>query len=103
MVFSIQCHQYVPSDKDQDSKLDKAVIFLVTVFVLLIYLDVHGTVCGLVMLCVFSLLCCLAMDFVSQEQGEMTMLYDLFFAFLQTGNYKEAKKIIEVCSLTLLF
>ncbi|XP_076990230.1 leucine-rich PPR motif-containing protein, mitochondrial [Tamandua tetradactyla] len=35
------------------------------------------------------------MDFVSQEQGEMTMLYDLFFAFLQTGNYKEAKKIIE--------
>ncbi|XP_021568044.1 leucine-rich PPR motif-containing protein, mitochondrial [Carlito syrichta] len=36
-----------------------------------------------------------AMDFVSQEQGEMTMLYDLFFAFLQTRNYKEAKKIIE--------
>ncbi|KAK7821573.1 hypothetical protein U0070_014453 [Myodes glareolus] len=36
-----------------------------------------------------------AMDFVSQEQGEMTMLYDLFFAFLQTGNHKEAKKIIE--------
>uniref|UniRef100_U3FDU7 Leucine-rich PPR motif-containing protein, mitochondrial n=1 Tax=Callithrix jacchus TaxID=9483 RepID=U3FDU7_CALJA len=36
-----------------------------------------------------------AMDFVSQEQGEMMMLYDLFFAFLQTGNYKEAKKIIE--------
>ncbi|XP_036291062.1 leucine-rich PPR motif-containing protein, mitochondrial isoform X5 [Pipistrellus kuhlii] len=36
-----------------------------------------------------------AMDFVSQEQGEMTMLYDLFFAFLQTENYKEAKKIIE--------
>ncbi|KAM6179765.1 leucine-rich PPR motif-containing protein, mitochondrial [Erethizon dorsatum] len=36
-----------------------------------------------------------AMDFVSQEQGEMTMLYDIFFAFLQTGNYKEAKKIIE--------
>ncbi|XP_012379649.2 leucine-rich PPR motif-containing protein, mitochondrial [Dasypus novemcinctus] len=36
-----------------------------------------------------------AIDFVSQEQGEMSMLYDLFFAFLQTGNYKEAKKIIE--------
>ncbi|XP_044519217.1 leucine-rich PPR motif-containing protein, mitochondrial [Gracilinanus agilis] len=36
-----------------------------------------------------------AMDFVTQEQGEMTMLYDLFFAFMQTGNYKEAKKIIE--------
>ena len=28
------------------------------------------------------------MDFVSQEQGEMTMLYDLFFAFLQIGNYR---------------
>lgn len=36
-----------------------------------------------------------AMDFVSQEQGEMMMLYDIFFAFLQTGNYKEAKKIME--------
>ncbi|XP_045405457.1 leucine-rich PPR motif-containing protein, mitochondrial [Lemur catta] len=36
-----------------------------------------------------------AMDFVSHKQGEMMMLYDLFFAFLQTGNYKEAKKIIE--------
>ncbi|ELW47293.1 Leucine-rich PPR motif-containing protein, mitochondrial [Tupaia chinensis] len=43
-----------------------------------------------------------AMDFVSQEQGEMTMLYDLFFAFLQTGNYKEAKKIIEVETLEKL-
>lgn len=37
-----------------------------------------------------------AMDFVSQERGEMTMLYDLFFAFLQTGRYREARKIIEV-------
>uniref|UniRef100_A0ACB8GAW6 Uncharacterized protein n=1 Tax=Sphaerodactylus townsendi TaxID=933632 RepID=A0ACB8GAW6_9SAUR len=36
------------------------------------------------------------MDFVSQEKGEMMMLYDLFFAFLNTGKYKEAKKIIEV-------
>lgn len=36
------------------------------------------------------------MDLVSQERGEMTMLYDLFFAFLSTGKYKEAKKIIEV-------
>ncbi|EMP42593.1 Leucine-rich PPR motif-containing protein [Chelonia mydas] len=36
-----------------------------------------------------------AMDFVSQERGEMTMLYDIFFAFLNTGKYKEAKKIIE--------
>lgn len=43
------------------------------------------------------------MDFVSQEQGEMSMLYDLFFAFLHTGNYKEAKKIIEVWAVTLLF
>ncbi|KAH0515163.1 Leucine-rich PPR motif-containing protein, mitochondrial [Microtus ochrogaster] len=43
-----------------------------------------------------------AMDFVSQEQGEMTMLYDLFFAFLQTGNHKEAKKIIEVETLEKL-
>lgn len=36
------------------------------------------------------------MDFVSQKRGEMTMLYDLFFAFLQTGRYREARKIIEV-------
>lgn len=36
------------------------------------------------------------MDFVSQERGEMTMLYDLFFAFLRTGRYREARKIIEV-------
>lgn len=28
----------------------------------------------------------------------MTMLYDLFFAFLQTGRYREARKIIEVSS-----
>nr|AWT24668.1 LRPPRC [Latimeria menadoensis] len=40
-----------------------------------------------------------AMDFVSQERGEMTMLYDLFFAFLQTGKYKEARKIIETPGL----
>lgn len=26
----------------------------------------------------------------------MTMMYDLFFAFLQTGRYREARKIIEV-------
>lgn len=36
------------------------------------------------------------MDFVSQKRGEMTMLYDLFFAFLQTGRYREARKIVEV-------
>uniref|UniRef100_A0A671Y8Q5 Leucine rich pentatricopeptide repeat containing n=1 Tax=Sparus aurata TaxID=8175 RepID=A0A671Y8Q5_SPAAU len=41
-----------------------------------------------------------AMDFVSQNRGEMTMLYDLFFAFLQTGRYREARKIIEVIAHT---
>ncbi|XP_028279212.1 leucine-rich PPR motif-containing protein, mitochondrial [Parambassis ranga] len=40
-----------------------------------------------------------AMDFVSQERGEMTMLYDLFFAFLQTGRYREARQIIETPGL----
>lgn len=45
------------------------------------------------LLCVFFFS---AMDFVSQKRGEMTMLYDLFFAFLQTGRYREARKIIEV-------
>uniref|UniRef100_A0A8C6KJS9 Leucine rich pentatricopeptide repeat containing n=1 Tax=Nothobranchius furzeri TaxID=105023 RepID=A0A8C6KJS9_NOTFU len=39
------------------------------------------------------------MDFVSQERGEMTMLYDLLFAFLQTGQYREARKIIETPGL----
>lgn len=40
-----------------------------------------------------------AMDFVNQERGEMTMLYDLFFAFLQTGRYREARKIMETPGL----
>ncbi|KAI5606873.1 leucine-rich PPR motif-containing protein, mitochondrial [Silurus asotus] len=40
-----------------------------------------------------------AMDFVSQERGEMMMLYDLYFAFLQTGRYKEARKILETPGL----
>ncbi|XP_034537185.1 LOW QUALITY PROTEIN: leucine-rich PPR motif-containing protein, mitochondrial [Notolabrus celidotus] len=40
-----------------------------------------------------------AMDFVSQERGEMAMLYDLFFAFLQTGRFREARKIIETPGL----
>ncbi|XP_078128811.1 leucine-rich PPR motif-containing protein, mitochondrial [Sander vitreus] len=40
-----------------------------------------------------------AMDFVSHKQGEMSMLYDLFFAFLQTGRYREARKIIETPGL----
>ncbi|RXM99208.1 Prolyl endopeptidase-like, partial [Acipenser ruthenus] len=40
-----------------------------------------------------------AMDFISQERGELTMLYDLFFAFMHTGKYKEARKIIETPGL----
>ncbi|XP_056147567.1 leucine-rich PPR motif-containing protein, mitochondrial [Lampris incognitus] len=40
-----------------------------------------------------------AMDFVSQERGEMTMLYDLYFAFMQTGRYREARKILETPGL----
>ncbi|XP_056094370.1 leucine-rich PPR motif-containing protein, mitochondrial [Rhinichthys klamathensis goyatoka] len=39
------------------------------------------------------------MEFSSHERGEMMMLYDLFFAFLQTGRYKEARKIIETPGL----
>ncbi|NWZ38745.1 LPPRC protein, partial [Brachypodius atriceps] len=38
-------------------------------------------------------------DFVSREYGDMMALYDLFFAFLQTGKYKEAKKVIETPGL----
>ncbi|NXK59822.1 LPPRC protein, partial [Sylvietta virens] len=38
-------------------------------------------------------------DFISREYGDMMALYDLFFAFLQTGKYKEAKKIIETPGL----
>ncbi|OCT77649.1 hypothetical protein XELAEV_18028741mg [Xenopus laevis] len=40
-----------------------------------------------------------AMDHVSQERGEMTMLYDLLFAFLHTEKYKEVRKIIETAGL----
>ncbi|KAG9344569.1 hypothetical protein JZ751_011241 [Albula glossodonta] len=40
-----------------------------------------------------------AMDVVSQERGEMTMLYDLLFAFIQLGKYREARKIIETPGL----
>ncbi|XP_039594112.1 leucine-rich PPR motif-containing protein, mitochondrial [Polypterus senegalus] len=40
-----------------------------------------------------------AMDYISQERGEMTMLYDIFFAFLQTKKYKEARRIIETPGL----
>ncbi|XP_069035958.1 leucine-rich PPR motif-containing protein, mitochondrial [Lepisosteus oculatus] len=58
----------------------------------------HDVLCGLVEKGDTDLLQ-KAMDFVSQERGEMTMLYDLFFAFLQTGKYKEARKIIETPGL----
>ncbi|XP_056251178.1 leucine-rich PPR motif-containing protein, mitochondrial [Seriola aureovittata] len=40
-----------------------------------------------------------AMDFISQERGEMNMLYDLCFAFLQSGRYREARKVIETPGL----
>ncbi|XP_070577881.1 leucine-rich PPR motif-containing protein, mitochondrial-like [Ptychodera flava] len=36
-----------------------------------------------------------AMDFGSQAVGEMNILYDLVFAFLSAGKYKQAKKIVE--------
>ncbi|XP_068014960.1 leucine-rich PPR motif-containing protein, mitochondrial isoform X2 [Melanerpes formicivorus] len=38
-------------------------------------------------------------DFISREYGDMMALYDLFFAFLQTGKYKEARKVIETLGL----
>lgn len=50
------------------------------------------------LLCSVSLLIFSAMDFISHAQGEMSMMYCLFFAFLQTGRYREARKIIEVSS-----
>ncbi|XP_053317229.1 leucine-rich PPR motif-containing protein, mitochondrial isoform X2 [Spea bombifrons] len=40
-----------------------------------------------------------AMDHVARERGEMSMLYSLLFAFLQTGKYKEARKIMETPGL----
>ncbi|XP_035519728.1 leucine-rich PPR motif-containing protein, mitochondrial [Morone saxatilis] len=42
-----------------------------------------------------------AMDFLSEKRGEMTMLYSLFFAFLQTEHYYEARKVIEVSTCIL--
>lgn len=54
----------------------------------------------LIVLPLFPSLLSSAMDFVSQKRGEMTMLYDLFFAFLQTGRYREARKIVEVKTQT---
>ncbi|XP_076830814.1 leucine-rich PPR motif-containing protein, mitochondrial [Brachyhypopomus gauderio] len=59
---------------------------------------IHDILCGLVEKGDTDLLQ-KAMDFVSQERGEMTMLYDLFFAFLQTGRYREARRIIETPGL----
>ncbi|XP_066534859.1 leucine-rich PPR motif-containing protein, mitochondrial [Hoplias malabaricus] len=59
---------------------------------------IHDIICGLVEKGDTELLQ-KAMDFVSQERGEMTMLYDLFFAFMQTGRYREARKIIETPGL----
>ncbi|NXI45233.1 LPPRC protein, partial [Galbula dea] len=38
-------------------------------------------------------------EFISREYGDMMALYDLFFAFLQTGKYKEARKVIETPGL----
>ncbi|NXL30283.1 LPPRC protein, partial [Glaucidium brasilianum] len=38
-------------------------------------------------------------DFISSEYGDMMALYDLFFAFLQTEKYKEARKVIETPGL----
>ncbi|KAG7283190.1 hypothetical protein CRUP_000552, partial [Coryphaenoides rupestris] len=33
-----------------------------------------------------------AMDFVNQERGEMALLYDLYFAFMHTKRFREARK-----------
>ncbi|XP_006022907.2 leucine-rich PPR motif-containing protein, mitochondrial [Alligator sinensis] len=38
-------------------------------------------------------------DFISKEQGEICVLHDLLFAFLEVGKYDEAKKIIETPGL----
>uniref|UniRef100_T1DMM3 Leucine-rich PPR motif-containing protein, mitochondrial-like protein n=1 Tax=Crotalus horridus TaxID=35024 RepID=T1DMM3_CROHD len=38
-------------------------------------------------------------DFFTEEKKQMGMMFDLFFAFLATGKYKEAKKIIETPGL----
>ncbi|XP_063958510.1 leucine-rich PPR motif-containing protein, mitochondrial-like [Lytechinus pictus] len=36
-----------------------------------------------------------AMDFASQQHGDINMLYDLIFAFCTSGKYKEAMKLVE--------
>lgn len=43
-----------------------------------------------------SFILSLVSDFISREYGDMMALYDLFFAFLQTGKHREARKVIEV-------
>uniref|UniRef100_A0A673JGG5 Leucine-rich PPR motif-containing protein, mitochondrial-like n=1 Tax=Sinocyclocheilus rhinocerous TaxID=307959 RepID=A0A673JGG5_9TELE len=57
---------------------------------------VHKCDCFFTLLSLFHLT---VVEFLSQERGEMMMLYDLYFAFLQTGRYKEARKIIETPGL----
>ncbi|XP_051504192.1 leucine-rich PPR motif-containing protein, mitochondrial-like [Myxocyprinus asiaticus] len=59
---------------------------------------IHDLICGLVEKGDSELLQ-KVMGFLSQERGEMMMLYDLYFAFLQMGRYKEARKIIETPGL----
>ncbi|KAL0983843.1 hypothetical protein UPYG_G00133470 [Umbra pygmaea] len=59
---------------------------------------IHDVICGLVENGDTELLQ-KVMDFISQERGEMTMLYNLFFAFMQTGRHREARKIIETPGL----
>uniref|UniRef100_A0A671LKM9 Leucine-rich PPR motif-containing protein, mitochondrial-like n=1 Tax=Sinocyclocheilus anshuiensis TaxID=1608454 RepID=A0A671LKM9_9TELE len=59
---------------------------------------IHDLICGLVEKGDAELLQNVV-EFLSQERGEMMMLYDLYFAFLQTGRYKEARKIIETPGL----
>ncbi|KAI7805611.1 leucine-rich PPR motif-containing protein, mitochondrial [Triplophysa rosa] len=59
---------------------------------------IHDLICGLVEKGDAELLQ-KVMEFLSQERGDMMMLYDLYFAFLQTGRYKEARKIIETPGL----
>ncbi|XP_073690181.1 leucine-rich PPR motif-containing protein, mitochondrial [Garra rufa] len=58
----------------------------------------HELICGLVKKGDAELLQ-KVMEYLSRVRGEMMMLYELYFAFLQTGRYKEARKIIETPGL----
>ncbi|XP_008319858.1 leucine-rich PPR motif-containing protein, mitochondrial [Cynoglossus semilaevis] len=40
-----------------------------------------------------------AIEFATERRGEMNALYDLLFAFLDAGQYKEARKIVETPGL----